>query len=121
MVYKDFQDLKLSALGVGCMRLPVVGNDDGKIDEAAAAEMAEYAVSHGINYFDTAWGYHEGNSETVMGKILEKYPGKIFIWHQSFRDMTFQICRRRKKSLRNSWKNAALSILTSICSTMFAR
>lgn len=84
MVYKEFKDLKLSALGVGCMRFPVVGNDDGIIDEAAAAEMVEYAVGHGINYFDTAWGYHGGNSETVMGRILEKYPRKSFYLASKF-------------------------------------
>ena len=84
MVYKEFQDLKLSALGLGCMRLPVVGNDDGIIDEASAAEMVEYAVSRGINYFDTAWGYHGGNSETAMGKILEKYPRESFYLASKF-------------------------------------
>jgi len=38
------------------------------IDEAATEEMVAYAVRHGVNYFDTAWGYHDGNSETVMGR-----------------------------------------------------
>ncbi len=56
MVYKDFQDLKLSALGMGAMRLPVIDGDDAKIDEAAAGEMVAYAMEHGINYYDTAWG-----------------------------------------------------------------
>lgn len=84
MVYKEFQDLKLSALGVGCMRLPVIDNNDELIDEAAAAEMAEYAIGNGINYFDTAWGYHGGNSETAMGKILEKYPRENFYLASKF-------------------------------------
>lgn len=54
MLYKDFQDLKLSALGMGAMRLPVVEGDDARIDEQAAADMVDYAMAHGINYYDTA-------------------------------------------------------------------
>ena len=78
MVYKDFQDLKLSALGMGAMRLPVIDGDDAKIDEAAAGEMVAYAMEHGINYYDIAWGYHNGNSELVMGRALSKYPRDKF-------------------------------------------
>lgn len=44
MIYKDFQDLKLSALGMGCMRLPVVGGNDAVVDEAAAEEMVDCAM-----------------------------------------------------------------------------
>ena len=74
MIYRDFQDLKLSALGMGAMRLPVIDGNDGVVDEKAAAEMVDYAMSQGVNYYDTAWGYHEGNSELVMGRALKKYP-----------------------------------------------
>lgn len=74
MVYKEFQDLKLSALGLGGMRLPVIDGNDARIDEAAADEMVAYAMEQGINYYDTAWGYHDGNSELVLGKLLSKYP-----------------------------------------------
>ena len=78
MIYRDFQDLKLSALGFGAMRLPVIDGDDGKIDEPAATEMVDYALEHGINYFDTAWGYHNGNSELVMGRALARHPRESF-------------------------------------------
>ena len=74
MQFKDFQNLKLSALGMGTMRLPVTFGNDAMIDETATAEMVAYALRHGVNYFDTAWGYHDGNSEIVMGKILSQYP-----------------------------------------------
>ena len=74
MIYRDFQDLKLSALGMGAMRLPVIDGDDSKVDTAAAEEMVAYAMEHGINYYDTAWGYHSGQSEFVMGNALKKYP-----------------------------------------------
>lgn len=74
MIYRDFQDMKLSGLGLGMMRLPVVAGDDSAIDEAAAEAMIDYAYENGINYFDTAWGYHGGNSELIAGKCLSKYP-----------------------------------------------
>lgn len=74
MIYRKFQDLKLSGLGLGMMRLPVVDGNDSMIDEAAAAELIDYAYQNGINYFDTAWGYHDGNSELTAGRCLSKYP-----------------------------------------------
>ena len=78
MVYREFQDLKLSGLGFGAMRLPIIGGDEGVIDEAAAEKMIDEAFAKGINYFDTAWGYHNGNSELVVGKALSKYPRDKF-------------------------------------------
>ena len=78
MIYKSFQDLKLSALGMGTMRLPVVDGQDGVVDEAAAARMVEEAMKQGVNYYDTAWGYHNGQSELVMGRILKNYPRESF-------------------------------------------
>lgn len=77
MIYKEFQDIRLSALGMGTMRLPI-GENDADINEAATAEMVDYAMEHGVNYYDTAWGYHDGNSETVMGRVLAGYPRKSF-------------------------------------------
>ena len=80
MLYRDFQDIKLSALGFGAMRLPVVEGNDAQIDETAAFAMVDYAMANGINYYDTAWGYHDGNSELVMGKALARYPrGKFHL------------------------------------------
>lgn len=78
MIYQNFQDLNLSALGFGTMRLSTIGGKDAEIDEAATAEMVDYALAHGVNYFDTAWGYHDGNSETVVGKALAKHPREDF-------------------------------------------
>ena len=75
MVYKEFQDKKLSALGFGAMRLPVSDSIPGTpIDEEKTEEMVDFALRHGVNYFDTAYGYHDGKSEVVMGKVLGKYP-----------------------------------------------
>ena len=84
MIYNDFQNQKLSALGMGCMRLPVIDGNDAHIDEAAAAEMVEYAMTHGVNYYDTAWGYHGGNSETVIGRALHKYPRESYYLADKF-------------------------------------
>ena len=84
MIYKDFQDVKLSALGMGCMRLPVIDGDDAKIDEEKTKEMVAYAMEHGVNYYDTAWGYHNGNSELVMGRALAQYPRESFYLADKF-------------------------------------
>ncbi|SEW22231.1 hypothetical protein SAMN05421659_1079 [[Clostridium] fimetarium] len=54
MIYKEFQKLELSALGMGAMRLPVIDGNDGTIDETATSEMVAYAMEHGIDYYDTA-------------------------------------------------------------------
>ncbi len=78
MVYRDFQGVQLSALGMGAMRLPVVNGNDAEIDSAETEEMVAYAMEQGVNYYDTAWGYHNGNSELVMGKALAKYPRDSF-------------------------------------------
>ena len=78
MIYREFQGLKLSALGMGAMSLPVMDGDDSRIDEEAAKAMVDYAMSQGVNYYDTAWGYHGGQSELVMGRSLKKYPRDSF-------------------------------------------
>ena len=72
MIYSEFQDKRLSLLGFGTMRLPT--HADGSIDEAQVAEMTAYALEHGVNYFDTAYPYHGGESERVIGRVLSKYP-----------------------------------------------
>ncbi len=77
MIYNSFQDIKLSALGMGCMRFPTCGGD-GNIDKEKTREMVKYAYDKGINYFDTAWGYHDGKSELVMGELLKEYPRESF-------------------------------------------
>lgn len=78
MIYKPFADLKLSALGMGCMRLPVCDNDFSRIDLDAVKEMVAYALDNGVNYFDTAWGYHNGQSESVIGEVLSHHPRDRF-------------------------------------------
>ncbi len=84
MVYKKFQELELSALGLGMMRLPVIDGKMNQIDEKAVEEMVDYAMENGINYYDTAWGYHEEQSEIVTGKVLKKYPRESFFLASKF-------------------------------------
>lgn len=72
MIYRAFQDMKLSALGFGGMRLPVC--EDKSMDVAAVCEMVDCAMAGGVNYYDTAWGYHNGQSETALGTALARHP-----------------------------------------------
>ncbi len=74
MQYRNFGrlDWKASALGFGAMRLPRIDEDWGRIDEPEATRLIRYAIDHGLNYVDTAYPYHEGASESALGRILQE-------------------------------------------------
>ncbi len=76
MIYKSFKDKRLSMLGFGAMRLPTLPS--GAIDEAEVARMTDYAMAQGVNYFDTAYPYHDGMSEIVLARCLAKYPRESY-------------------------------------------
>lgn len=84
MIYKQFADLKLSSLGLGTMRFPTVGDDPAAVDMEKTREIVDFAIKNGINYFDTAWFYHGGKSESVMGEILSAYPRDSFYLASKF-------------------------------------
>ena len=79
MLHNQFQDLQLSALGFGAMRLPLLPDGSGAIDQAELDRMVDAAMAAGVNYFDTAHPYHDGKSEGAIGRSLARYPRET--WH----------------------------------------
>ena len=73
---------KISLLGFGCMRFPMLPGADSptgpEVNEQGAFALIDYAMAHGVNYYDTAWSYHRGISESVVGKALQQYPRESF-------------------------------------------
>ena len=76
MKYSNACGEEISRLAFGTMRLPLL--PDGSIDQEQVNEMTDYAMEHGVNYFDTAYPYHDGRSETAIGKALSKYPRESY-------------------------------------------
>ncbi|ABP66936.1 aldo/keto reductase [Caldicellulosiruptor saccharolyticus DSM 8903] len=112
MNYRPFgkTDFKVSALGFGAMRLPILGSDYSKIDEEKAIEMLQYAMDNGINYIDTAYVYHGGNSEVVVGKALKggyrekvKIATKLPVWQVNGLDDAERILDEQLKRLNTSY------------------
>ncbi len=94
MIYHQFQDLKLSALGFGTMRLPLLPDGSGEIDRKEVDRMVDAAMEAGVNYYDTAYPYHDGKSEIVVGQSLARYPRESwyladkFPGHQNVKGVT---------------------------------
>lgn len=78
MIYSEFKDKKLSLLGFGAMRLPLLADGSGEVDVEHVEKMVRYAFDHGVNYYDTAYPYHNGKSEIIMGKALKQFPRESY-------------------------------------------
>ena len=78
MYYREIAGVKVSALGMGNMRLPTFDGQENRIDREKAQEIIDYAMAHGINYYDTAYRYHGGESERFIGQALKTYPRDSF-------------------------------------------
>jgi len=76
--YLKGKDVEVSLLGFGAMRLPILNGVETDIDQKQVEQMVDYSMEHGINYYDTAYIYHSGQSELAMGKALKKYPRENF-------------------------------------------
>lgn len=85
MIYTQYQAEKLPLLGFGCMRLPMTGEGaQAQIDEEQVAKMVDCALAGGVNYFDTAYPYHGGQSERVLGRVLACYPRERYLLADKF-------------------------------------
>ena len=84
MYYRELAGEKVSALGMGNMRLPTFDGVEKNVDREKAQEIIDYAMSHGINYYDTAYRYHGGESERFIGQALKKYPRDSFLLASKF-------------------------------------
>ena len=97
MIYRDFKGLKLSGLGMGNMRLPVIDGDDSRIDFDRASALIRRAYEGGVNYFDTAYGYHGGNSENTVGRALAGVPRGSFYLADKFPGFSVENVSRVKE------------------------
>ena len=98
---------EVSLLGFGGMRFPM---KDGKIDRAAASAMLDEAMANGVNYYDTAYFYHDGESEDFYGEALEKYDRsqyylatKLPVWLLKEREDTRTIVEEQLRRLRTDY------------------
>ncbi len=84
MYYKSFQDISISALGMGGLRFPCMPGNPNKIDRVKGQMLIDAAIAAGINYFDTAYTYQNGDSERFLGEALRKYDRSSYFLASKF-------------------------------------
>ncbi len=96
MKYKSFKnEIQLSRLGMGTMRLPILEGDFGKIDYEKAGEIVDACMLGGVNYYDTAYIYHKGQAEEFLGRALARYPRDSYYVADKFNLMADPDYRRQ--------------------------
>ncbi len=104
MEYSKIDKLNVnpSLLGFGCMRFPL--NENGTIDEAEAEKMLDHAIDSGVTYIDTAYPYHDGDSEPFVGRVLKKYKREDFYLATKLPMWKLIHWMMQRKSLKNQLK-----------------
>ena len=95
MRYVTFHGEQISRLGFGFMRLPVHNGDQSQVDYGKAEEMVLYALENGVNYYDTAYPYHNGHSEMTLGRILAENRIRRPEEAQAFGELGYQFSPER--------------------------
>lgn len=121
MEYRNWSQngARTSLLGFGCMRFPT--NADGTIDEPRAEALLNTAKAAGVNYFDTAYPYHNGQSEPFVGRVISKWDRSSFYLATKMPLWTCKSLDDAKRVLRNSSGGWAWTTSTSICCTRCTR
>ena len=103
---------KVSILGYGCMRWPMIKDENGRdiIDQETTDRLIDYAIEHGVNYFDTAPVYLQGQSESATGRSLKRYPRdsyfiatKLSNFSNSSRENSIEMYRMSLKNLQTDY------------------
>ena len=110
--------MKLSGLGMGCMRLPVIDGHDSEVDFDEAERIMDYAYEHGVNYFDTAYPYHGGNSEKAVRRALSKYPRESYYLADKFPGYDLSYMPKVREIFEEQLERRARTTSTSTSSTM---
>ena len=126
MTYRQFppNEDKVSLLGYGCMRwptLPAPGGDGNVIDQEEVNRLVDYAIEHGVNYFDTAPVYVQGWSEKSTGIALKRHPRDKFFVATKMSNFSNSDYDFGVRMYHNSLKNLQVVSLTTVCSTSCSR
>src|SRR5664280_3087091 len=109
MLYRELGSTgeKITVLGLGCMRLPVLNGKYDKVDIDNAIPLIRKAIDSGINYLDTAYPYHNGQSETVIAEALKAVSYTHLRAHETVLDLVCRLLLEKKKKKKNKKQNSS--------------